>query len=336
MDKKNFKLLLIAGHGNGDSGAVGNGYKEADLTRELVTLIKSAADTAGISCTVADTSRNYFSYLRDGGTYDFTPYTYVGEIHFNASTTADTTGDGRITGSMFYISQSETGHSVEDAILQQMYAIGGSQAWDGVVIAQRQFTGGLLVQERVRAQGVSHGLFETCFLSDWDDMDWYQKNKEKIAQAYIKGLMIGFGLSGENTSAESTSSGNLTYVGTGIGTAVSLDVIHIRSGAGTEHPSYGTIGKGTAVEVLGLLSNGWFQIVWPGAGSGYAYTSYQNGRYYAYTANRRTYVVKAGDTLSEIARRLLGKESRYPEIMQLNQLPSTTINVGQVLFMPEK
>lgn len=331
MDKKNFKLLLIAGHGNGDSGAVGNGYKEADLTRELVTLIQAAANTAGISCTVADTSRNYFTYLRDGGTYDFSPYTYVGEIHFNASSTADTTGDGKITGSMFYISQSETGHSVEDAILQQMYAIGSSQAWDGVVIAQRQFTGGLLVQEHVRAQGVSHGLFETCFISDKDDMDWYQKNKAKIAQAYIKGLTVGFGLSGESSSV-----GNTSYVGKGIGTAVSLDSMNIRSGAGTNYHSYGSIEKDTAVEVLEIMSNGWLKIVWPGASCGYAYTSYQNGKYYTYTANHKTYTVKAGDTLSEIARRLLGKESRYPEIMQLNHLPTTTINVGQVLFMPEE
>lgn len=331
MEKKNFKLLLIAGHGNGDSGAVGNGYKEADLTRELVKLIQSAAYDAGISCTVADPSRNYFTYLRDGGSYDFTPFTYVGEIHFNASAITDTKGDGKMTGSMFYISQSETGHSVEDAILQQMYAIGSRQAWDGVVIAQRQFTGGLLVQERVRAQGVSHGLFETCFISDQDDMDWYQKNKEKIAQAYIKGLIAGFGLSGENSS-----NGNMSYVGKGIGTAVSLDSMNIRSGAGTNYDSYGTIGKGTAVEVLEMMSNGWMKIVWPGAASGYAYTSYQNGKYYSYTANHRTYIVKAGDTLSGIARNQLGAESRYREIMKLNGLASTTIDAGQVLAIPVK
>lgn len=33
------KILLISGHGAGDCGAIGNGYKEADLTRELVKLI---------------------------------------------------------------------------------------------------------------------------------------------------------------------------------------------------------------------------------------------------------------------------------------------------------
>ena len=35
------RILLIPGHGDGDSGAVGTGYKEADLTREMVKLIAS-------------------------------------------------------------------------------------------------------------------------------------------------------------------------------------------------------------------------------------------------------------------------------------------------------
>ncbi|WP_270618065.1 N-acetylmuramoyl-L-alanine amidase [[Clostridium] innocuum] len=33
------KILLIAGHGAGDTGASGCGYKETNLTRELVNLI---------------------------------------------------------------------------------------------------------------------------------------------------------------------------------------------------------------------------------------------------------------------------------------------------------
>ncbi|WP_336296850.1 N-acetylmuramoyl-L-alanine amidase [[Clostridium] innocuum] len=33
------KILLIAGHGAGDPGASGCGYREANLTRELVNLI---------------------------------------------------------------------------------------------------------------------------------------------------------------------------------------------------------------------------------------------------------------------------------------------------------
>ena len=104
------------------SGSVGNGYQEANLTRELIDLIKAAADRAGVPCDVAP-DRNHYSYFKHGGTYDFSPYTYVLEIHFNASSKVDSAGDGQMKGSMVYIDKSETGHSVEDAILANLYAL---------------------------------------------------------------------------------------------------------------------------------------------------------------------------------------------------------------------
>lgn len=121
-------------------------------------------------------------------------YNYVLEIHFNASATADQSGDGIKKGSMVYIDQSETGHSVEDAILSNLYSLGSRQAWDGVVVAQRQWPSGLMVQSRVRTQGVSHAVLETCFISDWDDVSWYLANKTKIASAIVAGIQQGFGL----------------------------------------------------------------------------------------------------------------------------------------------
>lgn len=195
-----FRLLVMAGHGRNvdgswDPGAVGNGYQEAALTRELRDLIKAAADRAGVSCDVAP-DRNHYSYFKNGGQYDFTQYTYVLEVHFNASATADFAGDGKMKGSMVYIDKSETGHSVEDAILNNLYSIGSRQAWDGVVVTQRQesYKNGLMVQSKVRAQGVSHAVLETCFVTDQDDMDWYLVNKTKIASAIIAGIQQGFGL----------------------------------------------------------------------------------------------------------------------------------------------
>lgn len=199
-EKKMFRMLVMAGHGRNqdgswDPGAVGCGYQEADLARELRDLIKAAADQAGVPCDVAP-DRNHYSYFKNGGQYDFTPYTYVLEVHFNASATADSTGDGKMKGSMVYIDKSETGHSVEDAILNNLYSIGSRQAWDGVVVTQRQesYKNGLMVQSKVRAQGVSHAVLETCFVTDQDDMDWYLVNKTKIAQAIIAGIQQGFGL----------------------------------------------------------------------------------------------------------------------------------------------
>ena len=198
--KMSFRMLIMAGHGRNvdgswDPGAVGCGYQEAALTRELRDLIKAAADRAGVPCDVAP-DRNHYSYFKNGGQYDFTPYTYVLEVHFNASATADFAGDGKMKGSMVYIDKSETGHSVEDAILNNLYSIGSRQAWDGVVVTQRQesYKNGLMVQSKVRAQGVSHAVLETCFVTDQDDMDWYLVNKTKIASAIIAGIQQGFRL----------------------------------------------------------------------------------------------------------------------------------------------
>lgn len=50
----------------------------------------------------------------------------------------------------------------------------------------------------------------------------------------------------------------------------------------------------------------------------------------------RTYTVKRGDTLWDIAERELGDPNRFPEIMKLNGLESDIIYPGQVLKLPEK
>lgn len=226
-----FKMLVMAGHGKNtdgsfDPGACGCGYREADLTRELRDLIKSAADQAGVACDVAP-DRNHYSYFKNGGQYDVRQYNYVLEVHFNASAKTDYAGNGQMTGSMMYIDQSETGHSVEDAILANLYALGSRQAWDGVVVTQRQYASGLMVQNHIRAQGVSHAVLETCFVSDRDDMDWYQVNKSKIAAAIIAGIQQGFGL---NYAAF------IPYM-----VKVTDPELNIRSGPGTNYPVVGCI-----------------------------------------------------------------------------------------------
>lgn len=50
----------------------------------------------------------------------------------------------------------------------------------------------------------------------------------------------------------------------------------------------------------------------------------------------RIYKVVKGDTLSNIARSLLGNASRYPEIKGLNGLKNTVIRTGQELKIPNK
>ena len=193
-----FRMLVMAGHGKNvdgsfDPGAIGCGYREADLNRELQSLICEEAKQAGITCDAAP-DRNHYSFFKAGGRYDMTAYRYVLEVHFNASVRVDTAGDGVMKGSMMYVDRSETGHTVEDAILRNLYQAGSKKAWDGVVITQKQWPSGLLVQNAVRRQGVSHAVLETCFISDMDDIRWYQSQKLAIARAVVTGIIEGFGL----------------------------------------------------------------------------------------------------------------------------------------------
>lgn len=104
-------------------------------------------------------------------------------------------------------------------------------------------------------------------------------------------VVLDNGTAGQTTTA--SSKGNTSLCGTGIGTAVAQQAMHVRSGAGTNHTSLAIISAGTAVEVLGA-ENGWYKIVWPGAACGYAYTA-QGGSYYSYTAKAASDPIKVGD-----------------------------------------
>ena len=188
MKKKNFRLMLIAGHGQGDSGAVGNGYWESDLTRDLVKRIETVAMSKGISTIVYDMDKNAVKQIRAGNIPLFSGNNYCLEVHFNASSKSTS------RGSMFYIHKNENGWSVENNILQRLYNLGSKKAWDGVVKANRQWEKGLLVQNNSIRQGVPHGLLETCFISNKDDVNWYLENSNKIAEQVIEALIDSFGL----------------------------------------------------------------------------------------------------------------------------------------------
>lgn len=170
------RILLIAGHGAGDPGACDNGYREADLTREVVALLATKLDKL---CTVdvADTSKNYFEYLKTHR-YDFSKYNYVLEIHFNS-------GGG--TGTEIFVTTSENGVGVEAAILQHISADVG---YRNRGVKRTNFN----VISAAKAQGVSSALLEVCFIDSTKDVQTYQSKKTLIVDAIVKGIAEGFGL----------------------------------------------------------------------------------------------------------------------------------------------
>ena len=180
------RILLIAGHGDGDVGAVGNGYQEADLTREFAKLIQSHLSKYA-PVDIADTSKNWYKHIISQSNYfNFKLYDYVLEIHFNAIK-KEVTSDGQTKGTEIYVTTSEKSTNVENKILKGITNIGFKNRG----IKSKNYS---LIQY-IKKQGVSSALLEVCFIDDIDDMKLYTSKKNEIAAAVAKGIADGFGLS---------------------------------------------------------------------------------------------------------------------------------------------
>ena len=67
-----------------------------------------------------------------------------------------------------------------------------------------------------------------------------------------------------------------------VGIATALQDMNIRKGPDTKYDSISIINKGTQVEVVELLNNGWLKIKWKYGDNGYAFTSNKNEAYYLF------------------------------------------------------
>lgn len=186
------KILLISGHGAGDPGAIGtcNGvkYKEADLTREVVSAL--AAKLKGFAdVTVYDQTRNAYTDYCNGtlnSRANFANYDFVLEVHFNAYK-ADS-GDGKNKGVEIF---AKSGSEIEGNIVKNIAALGFTNR--GVK------SNSYAVINTARSKGTRAALLEVCFIDDADDMKLYLAKKNDIIIAIVKGF--GFSVSG-STSGE--------------------------------------------------------------------------------------------------------------------------------------
>lgn len=175
------KILLISGHGAGDVGACGNGYKEADLTREVVNILAPKLRQYA-QVDIYNQSRNAYDDVCKGNvTINFANYNYIFEVHFNA-------GGGK--GTEIYVTREEKATNVEQKVMEKLskfFTIRGVKRKNFAVI------------NSVKKKGVSSALLETCFIDNANDVSIYQNNKEAICNAICEGIIEGFGLK-QNTS----------------------------------------------------------------------------------------------------------------------------------------
>lgn len=111
-----------------------------------------------------------------------------------------------------------------------------------------------------------------------------QAHAEKTAKGIVNFLVAELKLEKKKVEApkpaETTSATNNV-----IGIAVAKQDMNVRNSANTSGLVLGTVSKGQTVEVLEVLSNGWYKIVWRGSSG---YTSNVSNAYYTYTAKTQT------------------------------------------------
>ena len=227
VPKDGVSVLLIAGHGQGDSGAVGKygstTYYEYKQTREFATLIYNNLKTANSKLTVTMYNQEYDCYQQNAKTLgskganisftgsgankakvlsavqksstvpDFTKYDYVLEIHFNATAESnkDSKGDGNQKGIGMYVNSYKAKKTSNYAIDRNIIAAVAKQT--GFAVWGRGtgiFTSSTLFNAKTCQElGVSYGLLETAFIDDKDDMTFYNKNKDAMAKA-VAGAIV--------------------------------------------------------------------------------------------------------------------------------------------------
>lgn len=188
----NIAILLISGHGQGDGGAAATCgstyYQEDKLTREFAKLIYKQFASVAPGLNVTLYNQNYdcyqvYSGKKSGPLPDFTAYSYVLEIHFNATDNSakDPGGNGVCKGTGMYVNSSKKDTTLDKKIVAAAAKAGGLPIWGrgtGIFTSS-----GLFNARMLQAKGISYGLLETAFIDDKDDMTKYTKNKKAMAKA---------------------------------------------------------------------------------------------------------------------------------------------------------
>ena len=174
-------LFLIAGHGGTDPGAIGNSYKEADLTLELRDLIASRLESK--YTIYKDVKDHALSKVITWLKSIVTPSCLLVDIHFNAAITSKATGTEVIVPDVFSGFESKL---ATDLSINISKALGIKNR---TVKKESQSARSRIAILNVSAENV---LIEVCFISNKTDIESYQKNKEALADTIANTIWLHY------------------------------------------------------------------------------------------------------------------------------------------------
>lgn len=164
------KIYIIPGHGAGDSGAVGNGYQEAERVRVLAQRIK---DFGGDNIILGDFDLN--SYRSNTIGKGIIPKECVIlELHMDSSTSKSARGGHVIINGNFKADKYDEALA---KMISEMFP-GRSKTISGRT--------DLANVKRAAAAGYNYRLMECCFISNADDVKKFNSNIDELAKNTLK------------------------------------------------------------------------------------------------------------------------------------------------------
>lgn len=166
-------LFIICGHGDGDPGACGNGYQEAERVRALAGMIKYFG---GNSVTIGDTSRNWYADKLINN-INIPKGSHVLELHMDS-------GASTARGAHVII---KGGHSADK------YDIALSEFLANILPGRANKLVGrsdLANPNRAASAGINYRLAECGFISNAGDVKIFNAKMDELAKGILKAFDI--------------------------------------------------------------------------------------------------------------------------------------------------
>lgn len=242
--KQTYKVFVDAGHGGGDSGALGNGYKESDINLQVAKKVENELKSKGIEVKMSRTS-DVFLELSERArlSNEYQADAFI-SIHQNSATE---TASGIET---FYHPDKISYKPLSDKIQTNLINNTGAK--------NRGVKSGNLAVLRLTNKPSS--LVECGFITNRAEASKISNSsyQDTLAKSIANGV--------EEYLKENIEIDSLPVLKTGI---VNTSSLNVRSGYSSSASLIGGLSKGTKVEIVGE-QNGWYKIIY---GSGYGHVS---------------------------------------------------------------
>lgn len=214
------KFWLVAGHGQGDPGAVCGSRKESEYTRALCYDILDYCSDFGINITLYDPTKDLYQTREYGR---FAKDDQVLEVHFNAY-------NKTAYGTELLIHSNFKADSLDTSINKLM----GGYFYNRGIKGRND----LANMNNFKTKGTAYRLLEVCFIDYEADMNIYHNKYNQIFTGLGQIIVNSQGKGSQTVEKPNTgSTGYLVVVNT------KTDPLNIRAGAGTSYKVVGSIPK---------------------------------------------------------------------------------------------